>query len=74
MRRVPAPLHLPSALDCVLFERESFGALHQMMAGLDPQAREQTWTQIAEELSVFDGPDGFVGPCEMLVVGAVNPE
>jgi SAM-dependent methyltransferase len=74
VRRVPSPLHLPSALDCVLFERESFGALHQMMAGLDPQAREETWTQIAAELSAFDGPEGFVGPCEMLVVGAMNPE
>ena len=73
VRRVPSPLHLPTALDCVLFERESFGALHQMMSGLDPEAREQTWTRIEKELSAFDGPDGFVGPCEMLVVGAANP-
>ena len=34
-----APLHLPTALECVLFERESFGALHQMLAGLDHEAR-----------------------------------
>src|SRR4029450_9097786 len=27
-RRVAAPLHLPSAAECVRFERESFGALH----------------------------------------------
>jgi len=73
VRRVPAPLHLPTALDCVLFERESFGALHQMMADLDPQTREDTWSRITDELAVFDGPHGFVGPCEMLVVGAVNP-
>ncbi len=73
VRRVPSPLQLPSAADCVRFERESFGALHQMLAGLDPQARERTWTRITEELSVFDGPDGFVGPCEMLVAGAANP-
>ena len=73
VRRVPSPLHLPSAADCVLFERESFGALHQMLAGLDTQAREETWAQITEELSAFDGPDGFVGPCKMLVVGAGNP-
>jgi SAM-dependent methyltransferase len=73
VRRVPSPLHLPSAVDCVLFERESFGALHQMMAGLDPQARENTWARITDELRAFDGPDGFVGPCEMLVAAAVNP-
>jgi hypothetical protein len=44
-----------------------------MMAGLDPQTREETWSRITNELAAFDGPHGFVGPCEMLVVGAVNP-
>ena len=73
VRRVPSPLLLPSSVDCVLFEKESFGALHQLMAGLDPERREATWARITDELSVFDGPNGFVGPCEMLVVGAVNP-
>src|SRR5215210_8160785 len=33
-RIVPSPLRLPSAAECVRFERESFGALHQMMYGL----------------------------------------
>jgi SAM-dependent methyltransferase len=73
VRRVPSPLRLPAAADCLLFERESFGALHQMMSGLDEAARERTWDRIAAELEQFEGPDGFVGPCEMLVVGAVNP-
>jgi SAM-dependent methyltransferase len=73
VRRVPSPLRLPSTADCVLFERESFGALHQMMAGLDEVARERTWARIAAELEQFEGPDGFVGPCEMLVAGAANP-
>jgi SAM-dependent methyltransferase len=73
VRRVPSPLRLPSTADCLLFERESFGALHQMMAGLDEVARERTWTRIGAELEQFDGPEGFSGPCEMLVAGAVNP-
>jgi len=73
VRRVPSPLELPSAVDCALFEREAFGALHQMMTGLDLRAREKTWTRISEELSAFEGREGFVGPCEMLVVGALNP-
>ena len=73
VRRVPSPLHLPTAADCVLFERESFGALHQMLAGLDAGARDEAWQEITQALSEFEGPDGFVGPCEMLVVGAVNP-
>jgi SAM-dependent methyltransferase len=73
VRRVPSPLRLPSTADCVLFERESFGALHQMMAGLDEAARERTWARVAAELQQFEGPEGFVAPGEMLVAGAVNP-
>jgi hypothetical protein len=65
---VPSPLRLLSAADCVRFERESFGALHQMLAGLSPEEREEAWTEIAAALAAYEGPDGFVGPCEMLVV------
>jgi SAM-dependent methyltransferase len=43
---VAAPLHLPSAAECVRFERESFGALHQMMAGLSEAERAETWAEI----------------------------
>src|SRR5882757_5428463 len=39
VRVVPSPLRLPSAADCVRFERESFGALHQMLAGVPEPER-----------------------------------
>lgn len=64
---VPSPVRLPRAKDCVRFQRESFGALHQMMVGLSPEEREETWAQVEEALTEFEGPDGFVGPCTMLV-------
>src|SRR5687768_6585869 len=70
VRRVPPPVKLPSAAECVRFERESFGALHQMMAGLDDGDRAQVWRDIESALRVFETPDGFVGPCEMLVAVA----
>ena len=71
---VPSPLRLASAAECVRFERESFGALHQMLATLDPAERDDTWREIEAALSGFDthGPDGFVGPCEMLVAAGTN--
>jgi SAM-dependent methyltransferase len=69
---VPSPVRLPRAADCVRFERESFGALHQMLAGLSAADRESTWQEIEEALTQFEGPDGFVGPCEMLVVSGVS--
>ncbi|MBT2325709.1 methyltransferase domain-containing protein [Variovorax paradoxus] len=67
VRRVPSPVRLPSAAECVRFERESFGALHQMMARLDETERASTWEAIEEALHGFEGAEGFVGPCEMLV-------
>jgi hypothetical protein len=51
----------------VRFERESFGALHQMMSTLTDAERADVWRDIERELRRFEGPDGFVGPCEMLV-------
>jgi SAM-dependent methyltransferase len=69
---VPSPVRMTSAAECVRFERESFGALHQMLAGLAEPEREAAWTEIAEALGEFEGPDGFTGPCEMLVVSATR--
>jgi SAM-dependent methyltransferase len=70
---IDAPVRLPSAADCVRFERESFGALHQMMSKLSASDQADTWAEIAEALTRFEGPDGFVGPCELLVATAVKP-
>jgi SAM-dependent methyltransferase len=64
---VAAPLRLRTAAECVQFERESFGALHQMMSTLDDGAQEATWREIHSRLTRFEGPEGFCGPCELLV-------
>jgi ubiquinone/menaquinone biosynthesis C-methylase UbiE len=71
-RVIPSPLRLPTAADCLRFERESFGALHQMMTGLSPEERADTWAEIEQALKQYEGPDGFVGPCEMIVAAGVN--
>jgi len=72
-RIVSSPLQLASAAECVRFERESFGALHQMLSGLDDAGRDAAWAEIADALTQFEGPDGFVGPCEMLVAVGTRP-
>ncbi len=64
---VPAPLRLTSASECVRFERDSFGALHQMLAGMRERDRPAVWDQIEQALRRFEMVDGFVGPCEVLV-------
>ena len=70
---VPSPVRMASAAECVRFEQESFGALHQMLSGVDEAARTAAWREIEEALGQFDGPEGFVGPCEMLVVSGTRP-
>ena len=67
---VECPVILPSAAECVRFERESFGALHQMMSGLDESRRADTWREIETELRQFETDSDFRGPCQMLVGAA----
>ncbi|MBT9463905.1 methyltransferase domain-containing protein [Hydrogenophaga sp.] len=68
VRKVDSPVRVPTATECVRFERESFGALHQMMASLSDEERADTWREIEETLLRFEtSSEGFVGPCEMLV-------
>jgi SAM-dependent methyltransferase len=69
---VNAPLRLPSAAECVRFEQESFGALHQMLSPVPADERPAVWKEIGEALRRFETADGFVGPCELLVAGAAR--
>ncbi|HZO79270.1 MAG TPA: class I SAM-dependent methyltransferase [Solirubrobacteraceae bacterium] len=71
VRRIPSPLRMRSAAECVRFERESFGALAQMMAGLGAPEREAAWKEIEHELAKFETSDGFVGPCELIASAGI---
>lgn len=64
---VAAPLRMSSAGECVRFEKESFGALHQMLSGLNAQGKAAAWEEIADNLRQFETRDGFAGPCELVV-------
>lgn len=64
---INAPVCVPSAVECLQFEQESFGALHQMMSGLSDTEKDETWDEIEEALTQFEVNGQFEGPCEMLV-------
>lgn len=66
-RRHPRPLRRALAAECVRFERESFGALHQMLAGVAQVERQAVRGELESALARFETTDGFVGPCELLV-------
>ncbi len=72
IERVIAPVRLDSALDCLQFEQESFGALHQMLAGLSEPEKDDAWAEIEEALGQFEHDGRFEGPCEMLVASATK--
>jgi hypothetical protein len=71
--RIAAPLRLPSAAECLRFEQESFGALHQMLSGLDAAARERAWAEVGTALRRFEHGGEFVGPCELVVAVGTRP-
>lgn len=64
---VDAPLALPSAEWCVRFERESFGALHQMLTDVPSHDRAGVWAEVEKGLRRYETGSGFIGPCELLV-------
>jgi SAM-dependent methyltransferase len=70
---VEAPLRLPSAADCLAFERESFGALHQMLSGLSEAEKAAAWDEAFAELRQFEGPRGFEAPCVMAIAVGTKP-
>ncbi|HSS60311.1 MAG TPA: class I SAM-dependent methyltransferase [Candidatus Limnocylindrales bacterium] len=70
-KTVVTPLRLPSAGECVRFERESFGALQQMLAVLPDAEQDAAWAEIEHELRAFQEDSGFEAETE-LVVGAAT--
>jgi len=70
---VDSPLLLSSAKECVQFEKESFGALHQMMSSLSDSEKESVWNEIETELRKFETENGFAGPCKMVVAVGEKP-
>jgi len=60
----PAPLRMQSAAECVRFERESFGALHEMMSAMSEAERQDTWAEVYQALQQFESAGGFEAPCD----------
>jgi len=57
-----APLRMSSAAECLRFEQESFGALHQMLSSVDPAGRDAAWAEVGAALHEFErSGEGFVG-------------
>ena len=58
---------LDSVEEHLRFLKDAFGALHMLMAGMSDDEKSDTWAAVAEALAVYEGPDGFVCPGELIV-------
>jgi len=67
VKTIAAPVRVSSAAECLQFEQESFGALHQMLSGLPDNEQDEAWREIEEALLQYESDGQFEGPCEMLV-------
>jgi ubiquinone/menaquinone biosynthesis C-methylase UbiE len=72
IEKINAPVRVSSAAECLQFEQESFGALHQMLSGLSDGEQDEAWNEIEEALGQFETNGQFEGPCEMLVAVGTN--
>jgi SAM-dependent methyltransferase len=72
-RKIDASVILPSAEECLRFEQESFGALHQMLGKLDESAKARAWAEVGEKLSAFETNGRFEGPCVMIAAVGRKP-
>jgi ubiquinone/menaquinone biosynthesis C-methylase UbiE len=57
----------PSIEGAIRVLRDSFPRLQALLAQLNDADRERAWKEIEQQLSQFDGPNGFEVPGEMLI-------
>lgn len=72
IKTVNAPVRVDSATECLRFEQESFGALHQMLSGLSDVEKDAAWEEVEQALQQFQKDDQFEGPCEMLIASGTR--
>jgi hypothetical protein len=67
VRAVPVRRHFPSLAEAIRAMKDSFPRLQPLMAKLSDADREQAWSEIEQQLTQFEGPNGFEAPGEWLI-------
>jgi hypothetical protein len=67
---VDAPFELPSARAYLDFVRDSASPIQQILGRLDSERRQAAWDDIETRLRCFEREGRWVGPNELLLVGA----
>lgn len=62
-----AVIRLSSSGECVEFLHDVAGALHTMLASLSKDEQQNTWAEMEQALTQFEGPNGFEAPSESII-------
>jgi ubiquinone/menaquinone biosynthesis C-methylase UbiE len=73
MHAVPTRASYTSAAEAVRTTMDSFPGLRHLMAQLGETERKRAWTEIEQQLSQFEGPNGFEAPGEVLIGVGTKP-
>lgn len=71
--RIAAPFRLASASDYLDFVRTSASPIVQILGQLGPSTQAAAWEEMQTRLGVFQTPDGWEGPNELLLVAGTKP-
>jgi ubiquinone/menaquinone biosynthesis C-methylase UbiE len=67
VRAVSVQRHFSSTAEAIRAMKSSFPRLQDLMAKLSEADRELAWSEIEQQLSQFEGPNGFEAPGEWLI-------
>ncbi|MEO7548610.1 MAG: methyltransferase domain-containing protein [Ramlibacter sp.] len=70
---IAAPMRLPTAAHYLEFVRSAGSPIMQILAPLPQAAQQAAWDDMAAQLERFAGPDGWMGPNELLLCSGRTP-
>jgi SAM-dependent methyltransferase len=71
-RTLEVPLRVPSGAEALTMMQEAFGAYRAVVQDNPEPVQAAAWAEVAETLSTFETPTGFVGRAEVLVAAGTN--
>jgi hypothetical protein len=72
-RTLEVPLRVPSGAEALTMMQEAFGAYRAVVQDNPESVQAAAWAEVAETLSTFETPTGFVGRAEVLVAAGTKP-
>ena len=73
IQKVSVPIRYPTTRDYLEFVQTAMSPVMQLVSTLESHIQQQIWEELEKQLEVFQTPEGWVGPAEMMVASALKP-